>query len=61
MLGRPYDLDGKRVFVAGHRGMVGAAIMRARGMTTIIAIQTLLPVLCDPVIGTLPASHIFSF
>ena len=28
MLGRPYDLDGKRVFVAGHRGMVGAAIMR---------------------------------
>src|SRR5262245_4435382 len=23
-----YDLRGKRVFVAGHRGMVGAAIMR---------------------------------
>jgi GDP-L-fucose synthase len=24
----PYDLKGKRVFVAGHRGMVGAAIVR---------------------------------
>ncbi|RTL61569.1 MAG: GDP-L-fucose synthase [Hyphomicrobiales bacterium] len=25
---RPYDLGGKRVFVAGHRGMVGGAIAR---------------------------------
>lgn len=24
----PYDLSGKRVFVAGHRGMVGSAIVR---------------------------------
>ncbi|TYO88775.1 GDP-L-fucose synthase family protein [Oceanicella actignis] len=24
----PYQLDGKRVFVAGHRGMVGAAVTR---------------------------------
>jgi GDP-L-fucose synthase len=24
----PYRLDGKRVFVAGHRGMVGAAVVR---------------------------------
>lgn len=24
----PYDLNGKRVFVAGHRGMVGSAIVR---------------------------------
>ena len=24
----PYDLTGKRVFVAGHRGMVGAAVVR---------------------------------
>lgn len=24
----PYDLKGKRVFVAGHRGMVGAALVR---------------------------------
>jgi GDP-L-fucose synthase len=23
-----YDLNGKRVFVAGHRGMVGSAIVR---------------------------------
>jgi GDP-L-fucose synthase len=28
MTGRPYDLAGKRVFVAGHRGMVGSAITR---------------------------------
>lgn len=27
-IGAPYDLRGKRVFVAGHRGMVGSAIMR---------------------------------
>lgn len=27
-LGEPYDLTGKRVFVAGHRGMVGSAIVR---------------------------------
>ena len=24
----PFDLAGRRVFVAGHRGMVGAALMR---------------------------------
>lgn len=28
MIGRPYDLAGKRVLVAGHRGMVGAALVR---------------------------------
>ncbi|KQR80214.1 GDP-L-fucose synthase [Sphingomonas sp. Leaf343] len=28
MIGRSYDLAGKRVFVAGHRGMVGSAIVR---------------------------------
>jgi GDP-L-fucose synthase len=28
MLGKPYSLKGKRVFVAGHRGMVGAALVR---------------------------------
>jgi GDP-L-fucose synthase len=28
MIGEPYDLTGKRVFVAGHRGMVGSAIVR---------------------------------
>ena len=28
MLEAPYDLAGKRVFVAGHRGMVGGAIAR---------------------------------
>ncbi|MEL6481767.1 MAG: GDP-L-fucose synthase [Pseudomonadota bacterium] len=27
----PYDLKGKRVFVAGHRGMVGAALCRRLG------------------------------
>ena len=27
-LGQPYPLAGKRVFVAGHRGMVGAALVR---------------------------------
>lgn len=27
-LGEPFDLAGKRVFVAGHRGMVGSAILR---------------------------------
>ena len=27
-LKRPYDLTGKRVWVAGHRGMVGSALMR---------------------------------
>jgi GDP-L-fucose synthase len=25
---KPYDVNGKRVFVAGHRGMVGSAIVR---------------------------------
>ena len=28
MTGQPFDLAGKRVFVAGHRGMVGSAIVR---------------------------------
>ncbi|MET4898843.1 GDP-L-fucose synthase [Sphingomonadaceae bacterium jetA1] len=28
MIGKPFDLTGKRVFVAGHRGMVGSAIVR---------------------------------
>jgi GDP-L-fucose synthase len=28
VIGQPYDLRGKRVFVAGHRGMVGGAITR---------------------------------
>ena len=27
----PFDLKGKRVFVAGHRGMVGSAIVRRLG------------------------------
>jgi GDP-L-fucose synthase len=27
----PYDLAGKRVFVAGHRGMVGSALLRRLG------------------------------
>jgi GDP-L-fucose synthase len=27
-IGEPFDLAGKRVFVAGHRGMVGSAIVR---------------------------------
>jgi GDP-L-fucose synthase len=27
-LGQPYDLRGKKVYVAGHRGMVGSAIVR---------------------------------
>jgi len=31
MLGEPYVLAGKRVFVAGHRGMVGSAIVRRLG------------------------------
>ncbi|MEJ1993046.1 MAG: NAD-dependent epimerase/dehydratase family protein, partial [Maritimibacter sp.] len=33
-----YDLTGKRVWVAGHRGMVGGAILRkleARGVETV--------------------------
>jgi GDP-L-fucose synthase len=28
---RQYDLDGKRIWVAGHRGMVGSAIVRRLG------------------------------
>ena len=24
----PFDLTGRRIFVAGHRGMVGAALVR---------------------------------
>lgn len=28
MAGTPFELSGKRVFVAGHRGMVGAALVR---------------------------------
>jgi GDP-L-fucose synthase len=28
MLGQPYDLRGKRVWVAGHRGMAGSALVR---------------------------------
>jgi GDP-L-fucose synthase len=28
VIGQPYDLAGKRVLVAGHRGMVGAALVR---------------------------------
>lgn len=29
---KPYDLTGKRVFVAGHRGMVGSALVRRLGI-----------------------------
>jgi len=25
---KPYDISGKRIWVAGHRGMVGSAIVR---------------------------------
>ncbi|RSV14207.1 GDP-L-fucose synthase [Sphingomonas sp. ABOLG] len=32
MIGQPYDLAGKRVYVAGHRGMVGSAIVRRVGL-----------------------------
>lgn len=32
MIGEPCDLKGKRVFVAGHRGMVGSAIVRRLGL-----------------------------
>ena len=28
MASTPFDLKGKSVFVAGHRGMVGAALVR---------------------------------
>jgi GDP-L-fucose synthase len=28
VIGQPFDLSGKRVYVAGHRGMVGSAIVR---------------------------------
>ena len=28
MLDEPFDLTGKKIFVAGHRGMVGAAVVR---------------------------------
>ena len=28
MASTPFDLKGKRVFVAGHRGMVGGALVR---------------------------------
>ncbi len=31
MIGQPYDLTDKRVFVAGHRGMVGSAVVRRLG------------------------------
>lgn len=27
-IGAPFDLSGKRIFVAGHRGMVGSAVVR---------------------------------
>ena len=27
-LGQPYTLEGKRVWVAGHRGLVGSALVR---------------------------------
>ena len=36
----PFDLRGRRVFVAGHRGMVGSAIVRrleSEGSTVLIA------------------------
>ena len=28
MASTPFELDGKTVFVAGHRGMVGGALVR---------------------------------
>ncbi|GHA84864.1 GDP-L-fucose synthase [Algimonas arctica] len=40
-LGRgPYDLTGKRVWVAGHRGMVGAALVRRLGSESVAEIIT---------------------
>lgn len=39
-MAKVYDLEGKRIFVAGHRGMVGAAIMRqlaGRGLEAVTA------------------------
>ena len=31
MAGTPFDLKGKTVYVAGHRGMVGGALVRRLG------------------------------
>jgi GDP-L-fucose synthase len=33
MASTPFELKGKTVFVAGHRGTVGAAIMRQLALT----------------------------
>lgn len=43
MIGQAYDLNGKAVFVAGHRGMVGSAIVRRlrnEGCTVLTATRT---------------------
>jgi GDP-L-fucose synthase len=42
-ISQPFDLAGKRVFVAGHRGMVGSAIIRrlaVEGCTVLTATRT---------------------
>lgn len=39
-MSKPYDLTGKRVWVAGHRGMVGSAIVRRLGSENVAEVLT---------------------
>jgi nucleoside-diphosphate-sugar epimerase len=43
MAGTPFELKGKTVFVAGHRGMVGAALVRRLAQEAIEKIDGELP------------------
>src|SRR5437016_11955997 len=49
MAGTPFDLKGKTVFVAGHRGMVGSALMRrlARENVELLTVGRAEVDLCD--------------
>ncbi len=40
MIDQPYSLDGKRVWVCGHKGMVGSAIIRQLQQENVIEILT---------------------
>jgi GDP-L-fucose synthase len=56
-LSRPFDLANKRVYVAGHGGMVGSAIVRrlkSETCTIIAALSLILRVKWRPSVGSAP-------
>lgn len=58
--GRAFDLGGKRVWVAGHRGMVGSALVRRlsrSGCTVLTVDRAEVDLRCQPAVAAWMAEH----